>query len=157
MKKIVLTAVAVGFTAVAAQAQGTGDGGVTRDVWVRAYGVNAKTQQEIVKKADSAAFAVAKKVEQEQVRQAREAQAKQAQQNRHFAHVPATGAMRDYAVEGRLQEQAPAQAQQPKATTPKAKKAEHKHNFLAYVFGFEKGENESDAEWQARLYAMSMK
>ncbi len=37
MKKIVLTAVAVGLAAVAAHAQGTGDGGVTSAVWGRYY------------------------------------------------------------------------------------------------------------------------
>ena len=99
MKKVVITAVAVGLAAVAAQAQDSGAIRITSEVWGRYYNTNVA---DTTKQQDALRRALAKKVEKEQLRQAKQAQAKQ--NAKHFTHIPATGAMRDYAVEGRLQE-----------------------------------------------------
>ena len=168
MKKIVLTAVAVGLAAVAAQAQDRGAIEVTRAAWIGAYEANNHTDANTQKKVDSLARKVAKKAEQENFRRAKQAaqagqRAKAGKKQRHYNHVPATGAMRDFAVEGRLQEQtatSKAPSAEDEATTaqntPKAKK-QGTVKWLARALGFEKYENETYEEWQARLLAMAMK
>ena len=163
MKKLVLTAVVVGFAAVAAQAQGTGDGGVTREAFRLFYESQHKAnaqEAQAARKADSLARAAAKRAEQERVRNAREQKANKPV--RHFTHVPATGVMRDYAVEGRVQEQNaahPAPQAENKPATQNNSKAKNQSavKWIARVMGFEKYANETDEEWQARLYAMTMK
>ena len=154
MKKLVLTAVAVGFAAVAAQAQDFGAVRVTSEVWGRAATANTKVNAKAAKAADS----IAKKAEAEQLRRAKEAKAKEA---KHFAHVPATGAMRDYAVEGRLQESAAkvdatsgSEGRGVKKEKPAAKKAK-KSNWVLRAMGIAKGENETEAEYTARVEAMA--
>lgn len=160
MKKIVLTAVAVGLAAVAAQAQGTGDGGVTRAVWGKAYQVN-HADANTKKQTDTLARTLAKKVEEENFRRAQAAAQAQEQakpQTKHYNHLPATGAMRDWAVEGRLDEQA-TPATKP-AAKPAAKKKKAKAAcLLARAFGFAKYENETEDEYLERMtqVAMSMK
>ncbi|MBO7238380.1 MAG: hypothetical protein J6U96_03725 [Elusimicrobiaceae bacterium] len=164
MKKLVITAVVVGFAAVAAQAQDFGAVRVTSEVWGRAANISAQANKKAVATVDSLSAAAAKKAEQEKVRRAREEQAqaqKAAKQNKHFSHVPATGAMRDYAVEGRLQESAAkvdatsgSDGRQVKKEKPAAKKAK-KSNWVLRAMGIAKGENETEAEYTARVEAMA--
>ena len=177
MTKTVITAVTVVFVAAAAHAQGfaTGDGGVTRD-WYKsnmkvlqagtassadttlaAYPVSAKQAKHERRVVNT----IAKKVESERVRHAR---------RQHFNHLPATGAMRDWAVEGRLAEQygqpvAAAAVRQNTAAPKKQATQKTRQNhvyaegstWLAKVTGVARYRGETTEQWNARLLAQTLK
>ena len=172
MKKLVLTAVVVGFAAVAAQAQSI-EAKMASGIWGKS--MTAQVDKKAMAQADSLNAALAKKIEQEQLRQAKEAaqkaeenkkakENKQAKENKgrpqHFTHLPATGVMRDYAVEGRLQQSTAQPAIDKSVTKPVVEKQKTKKegaSWLARVMGFEKFQNETNEEHYARLIAMAMK
>ena len=177
MKKTVITVATVVFAAFVAQAQGfaAADGGVTRDRWTKSmqpvqadsvatdrafagYTVSAKQAQN----EDRLVKTFTKKMERARLRAARQ----------HFNHLPATGVMRDYAVEGRLVEDHSAAAAA--KTNPADKKAEpakktatHKKKrshvyvegspWLARVTGVARYQGETTEQWNARLLAQSLK
>ncbi len=162
MKKLVLTTVVIGFAAIAAQAQGTGDGGVTREAFRLYYEARhqASAQKgQAARAADVAARKAAKQIEKEQYRRAKEQKMKQ-KDDRHFSHRPATGAMSDYAVEGRLQEQAsvsrkPVSVEPTSSARPKHKRHAKVGNWIAGLMGFSKWAGESDEDHLKRLEAMA--
>lgn len=172
MKKIVLTAVVVVFAVAAAQAQDSGARKMASEVFVADYEAAHRTNANAKNQTDSLARQVGdrvtKKVEQENLRRAKQAkkgkqEAKAGKRQQHYNHLPATGAMRDFAEEGRLQEQATtrrAPTDKEEASTARNNRKAKKQGsvrWLARVMGFEKYENETDEEWQARILAMSMK
>jgi len=170
MKKVVITVVAVGLAAVAAQAQDIGARRVTSEVWARNYYANhaAKADTAQAKAEKKAVAAFAKKAEAQYVHAAR--------QQKHFAHRPALGAFADYVTEGRLQEQAAAQQAAAKDTTataqtatakqPKAKKVRCRKSNDVYAegscwftraMGVARHKGETTEQWNARLLAQSLK
>ena len=128
------------------------------DTTLAAYPVSAKQAKHERRVVNT----IAKKVEAERVHHAR---------RQHFNHLPATGAMRDWAIEGRLDEQcaartqtadttaAPKVAQKRKAT----KKRQQNHvyaegsTWLAKVTGVARYRGETTEQWNARLMAQTLK
>lgn len=156
MKKTILTVLTV-FAASAIYAQGfaAGDGGVTR-AWMKDY-YNLKQAA----KADTLSRTVAKKVEKKYE------QATKKKNQKHFAHLPATGAMRDYAVMGRMEEEHAVanSAQRDRTSTHKNKtmsavnkKAKSTNgSWFTRISGVAKQPNENIDEWNARMYANALK
>lgn len=175
-----MTVVAVGLAAIAAQAQGTGDGRVTSEVWGRAYNATHANSNKTVAKKDSWQVSFAKKMEREQVRlaqqiakaeKAKEQAQKAEEENAQAAAKPATangGAPYYYygregkvmALSDALSGENAKQAKPAKRARPAKKvKAEKKSdgNWFTRLMGFAKYENETEEEWMSRLTAMAMK
>jgi len=182
MKKVVITVVAVGFAAVAASAQNLADARFTAECMrgvacARAQKATATASSKPAKK-DGSTMSWFKRIEQEQVRVARLAQEQAAQTEQtakaeEAAEQPAAQkpaakpqglpsyyygreghimALSDATVEALKAEPAPAKP----AKKAKAKK-KSEGCWFTRMMGFDKYENETEEEWQARLTSMAMK
>ena len=157
MKKIVLTVVAVGLGVVAAHAQNVADARFFSES-LACLGPQCKVTQttkpssdnKLGKQEKKANDALTKAIEAQAVEQA-----KKATQNTQEAQTKDSFPYYYYGREGHamLVGSGYGKSEQKAAPTKKAKKG----SCLSRILGFAKYENETDEEWQARLYAMAMK